>query len=431
MVNHDKPKVYQFELNSFNNGSYYTWNKLQSNQFIILNYKEFNKAALKTKAGVIYNNAYYKKGYPSLTNKEYDGNKKGIGKTLHIVENTFKELSYHFKWTILNTKEYGIPQNRERIYIVGFRDIKHHEKFEFRKPIELKLRLIDMLEDDVDEKYLLDERLVEEYKKTGTASKFKGSQAGQVIDANERDSSQTIIAGSHGYSIGFVKYSKKSKTKFYPIETCVDNMPLFNVKEIHLNLIPQLRLSPYWFRHEEVKTAKSFAQRGRYCKSMRQVGRRLNENGVREDYNYDINTKQQLEFRTDDIANYITCVQKDSMVAIKNAPIKMVQTHTFNIKGNEAIKRIYDSDGVGPALTTMGGGHREPKVAIRNQYGDFDIFRKYIPRECFRLQGFDDNFKFDVSDTQAYKQAGNSMSANLTDGILDDVCTILGIKKKH
>ena len=53
------------------------------------------------------------------------------------------------------------------------------------------------------------------------------------------------------------------------------------------------------------------------------------------------------------------------------------------------------------------------------------IFRKLTPRECFRLQGFDDSFIFaeKMSDTQLYKQAGNSMSRNILDMLFTQVLT--------
>lgn len=99
--------------------------------------------------------------------------------------------------------------------------------------------------------------------------------------------------------------------------------------------------------------------------------------------------------------------------------IKLEQTHTLNIKGNDSIKRIYSSDGLCPSLTTMQGGHREPKVSIEDKY----IFRKLTERECFRLQGFDDSFIFPakMSSTQLYKQAGNGMSRNILDMIFTQI----------
>ena len=75
--------------------------------------------------------------------------------------------------------------------------------FKFAPKQELKLRLKDMLEDEVDEKYLLNQELVSKYLETGTASNYKGSQAGKVADEN--DVFHTVNAGSHGYSMGYVK----------------------------------------------------------------------------------------------------------------------------------------------------------------------------------------------------------------------------------
>lgn len=162
--------------------------------------------------------------------------------------------------------------------------------------------------------------------------------------------------------------------------------------------------------------------------------------------------------------------------------VKLKQTHTLNIKGNDSIKRIYSSDGHNPSLTTMQGGHREPKIAHpvrevgrrldengkrcddnkdipitrRYEIGEKEIsnclsgvqkdsyvaindevkyiFRKLTPRECFRLQGFDNNFIFPpkMSDTQLYKQAGNGMSRNILDMIFTQIftCYAKHIEKK-
>jgi DNA (cytosine-5)-methyltransferase 1 len=101
--------------------------------------------------------------------------------------------------------------------------------------------------------------------------------------------------------------------------------------------------------------------------------------------------------------------------------IKLEHTHNLDIKGNDSIKRVYSDNGLSPALTTMQGGNREPKVNIDNY-----IFRKLTPRECFRLQGFDDSFVFPVkmSDSQLYKQVGNGMSRNILDMIFNQILDI-------
>ena len=62
-------------------------------------------------------------------------------------------LNYYIYYKVLNTKDYGLPQNRERVFIVGFRDEKHSFKFPKKIPLELKLK--DILQDNPNSKYNL------------------------------------------------------------------------------------------------------------------------------------------------------------------------------------------------------------------------------------------------------------------------------------
>jgi DNA (cytosine-5)-methyltransferase 1 len=66
-------------------------------------------------------------------------------------------LGYHVYYKILNTKNFGIPQNRERIFIVGF---KYWREFRFPKEFSLDITLKDLLEDDVDVKYNLSDKAI-------------------------------------------------------------------------------------------------------------------------------------------------------------------------------------------------------------------------------------------------------------------------------
>lgn len=68
-------------------------------------------------------------------------------------------VPYHVYYQVLNAKNYGVPQNRERIFIIGIRDDKDNN-FSFPKPIYLEKRLKDVLEENVDEKYYLSETLL-------------------------------------------------------------------------------------------------------------------------------------------------------------------------------------------------------------------------------------------------------------------------------
>ena len=84
--------------------------------------------------------------------KNLQGHDKG--RTFKVISQELMNLGYHFKYKVLNTMEYGnLPQNRERIYIVGFKDKSHYEKFKFPKKVTLTKTIEDILEFDVDSIY--------------------------------------------------------------------------------------------------------------------------------------------------------------------------------------------------------------------------------------------------------------------------------------
>ena len=72
-----------------------------------------------------------------------------------IVLDSLDKAGYNNYWKVLNAKDYGIPQNRERVFIVSIRKDIDNELFEFPKPYSLEKRLKDFLEPQVDEKYYL------------------------------------------------------------------------------------------------------------------------------------------------------------------------------------------------------------------------------------------------------------------------------------
>lgn len=76
------------------------------------------------------------------------------GKTYSIIENKLKDIGYHIKTSILDTSKItGIPQHRERIYIVGFRDKVKYDMFDFNFIQKEKQDISNFLEKDVDDKY--------------------------------------------------------------------------------------------------------------------------------------------------------------------------------------------------------------------------------------------------------------------------------------
>lgn len=70
------------------------------------------------------------------------------GKTWQIIQQVFSELGYYYKCQVLDSRDYGIPQGRRRIFVVGFKDKSIFENFEFPNPIELKFSMQDLLEEN-------------------------------------------------------------------------------------------------------------------------------------------------------------------------------------------------------------------------------------------------------------------------------------------
>ena len=78
------------------------------------------------------------------------------GRTWQTMSNVFTDLNYNWSYKVLNAKDYGIPQNRERIFVVGFRkDLKLKSDFEFPKAQTLQKKMQDFLLDNVSGKYYL------------------------------------------------------------------------------------------------------------------------------------------------------------------------------------------------------------------------------------------------------------------------------------
>jgi len=141
---------------------------------------------------------------------------------------------------------------------------------------------------------------------------------------------------------------------------------------------------------------------------------------IRGRYDKNGKIKQQLELRPDDKTNSLTTVQKDNVVVrvpeLKSAFGACIQVGEADLKGHDIIKRVYSPKGKAPTLTTMGGGHREPKVIV-----DELTWRKLTPLECERLQTVPDGYTEGVSNTQRYKMLGNGWTVDVVAHILKGI----------
>lgn len=199
-------------------------------------------------------------------------------------------VPYHLYWQVLNAKDYGVPQNRERVFLIGIRDDADNH-FLFPREEHLKKRLKDVLEEDVDDKYFLSAKLIlwidKHRQKRGSSNKYP-------LDENDIGACMVARYGKNGAEDPYIKV-KSATSKGYEEATEGDC----------INLIQP----------------NSETRRGRVGKGVAQ---------------------------------------------------------TLDTGCNQAVLN-------------------EHKI------------RRLTPRECFRLMDFPDTFSWICSDSQAYKQAGNSI----------------------
>jgi DNA (cytosine-5)-methyltransferase 1 len=133
------------------------------------------------------------------------------GNTFSVILDTLEQLGYHVKYKVLNAMEHGnIPQNRERIYIVGFLDEKQYNKFEFPKEIPLTKELSDIIDfhTKLNEKYYY------------TPGKYKGGIYEKLVEA--MDDNRAVYQWRR-------HYVRKNKSGVVPTLTANQGMGGHNV----------------------------------------------------------------------------------------------------------------------------------------------------------------------------------------------------------
>lgn len=103
------------------------------------------------------------------------------GETFPLIIQEFEKAGYHVKYQILNASHYGVPQKRERVFIVGFRDIEAYKRFSFPKPTTIgkpiMLSQIVIPEEEIEEKYYFSDKAVQGMKATKHAKTMNKGRA--------------------------------------------------------------------------------------------------------------------------------------------------------------------------------------------------------------------------------------------------------------
>jgi len=143
------------------------------------------------------------------------------GRTFKIISDALDDLGYHIKVEVLNSMEYGnVPQNRERVYIVGFKSEEQCDAFEFPDPTPLTKNVTDLLDKNVDTRYYynhlpLYSKLKKEVKSEDTVYQWRRV----YVRENKKGVSPTLTAnmGTGGHNVPIIK-DKKGIRKFTPRE---------------------------------------------------------------------------------------------------------------------------------------------------------------------------------------------------------------------
>ncbi len=255
----------------------------------------------------------------------------------------FNNLSYHIHYKVLNTKDYGIPQNRERIFIVGIRDDADNN-FRFPKEMPLNLKLKDILQDNPN------------YAKSGLFQPYPRNYKELGLERKEqleirKDYISNTITTSNDQVI-------KVDDKYYLSDKMIESF------KNHKN------------KHKE------------------------KGNG------FQWNPK---DLEKDNIAN---CLRANAALCPTD---NTIITHSLYPRSGNPKKgctgHLSKSDGTSYCLDT---GNAQ---AIQKQ----NKIRRLTPIECERLQGFPDNHTEGVSDTQRYKQCGNTITVNVMEAIFKNL----------
>lgn len=338
---------------------------------------------------------------------------------------TLNSYGYKTYWKVLNAKNYGIPQNRERVFAVSIRnDID--QSFEFPLEQKLEKRLKDVLESNVDAKYYLSERAQNTFMNRSITKALEG----QGFRFKPHNPSKADIAFAVTTRAGgrmddnFVFNEDYNDNKFVEFNESMINEPIIvasrgrnpnNPSDRTVGAPTEQRLEP---NSQGIANTLTSVQKDNYVLEPNVLVAKRTEYGKMVRKAYELgelkesrHNMTQLEPRTDGISNTLTSVQKDNYVLEP----KIEVLGNYKPSGHEC-GRIMSINGISPTI-------KENHVAVcaiaepqLNHNIDYRI-RKLTPRECYRLMGFSDE-DFDkvksvgMSDTQCYKQAGNSIVVN-------------------
>lgn len=176
----------------------------------------FNEDGTKTRSGLFFDALrIIEETRPKVAIAENVKNltSKKFSEQFNIVLNSLEEIGYNNYWKVLNAKDFGIPQNRERVFIVSIRKDIDTGTFKFPEGFPLELKLKDMLEEDVEEKFFMDKEF-ELLETTGNVVGMLNMKADECIrriyDTEKIAPTLTTMEGGHRQPKIFVREATKA-----------------------------------------------------------------------------------------------------------------------------------------------------------------------------------------------------------------------------
>lgn len=141
------------------------------------------------------------------------------GNTFKIIKKSLEDLGYFVDDKILAARDFGLPQNRERIYIVGFLNEKHFKGFKYPEPLNIDTRLGDILENKVEKKYTISDKLWLGHQRRKKEHQKKGNGFGYKLFNHDSQYTSTISARYYkdGSEI-LIEQKNKNPRKLTPLE---------------------------------------------------------------------------------------------------------------------------------------------------------------------------------------------------------------------